>query len=226
MFDFFSPIVHTLWRILALSFRCSGRYIPAYACAVGASHNSRRLVQGRTGEHSLRQPSATGHACPVRCDFLPKIRRIDLVFSSVADAGCLSRIPDPDFYPSRIPHSNKKGGGEIYYPTFFLLPQISQNCKLFYFWTGTKEKVLSQFTTNYITTLLTQKLFLSSQKYGFGIWDLRSGIRKPEKIEKNPQLCWVMWAYCGIRCSAHCTVHSHLAQFHYLLNILSTLHFT
>jgi hypothetical protein len=23
--------------------------------------------------------------------------------SSVADPGCLSRIPDPDFYPSRIP---------------------------------------------------------------------------------------------------------------------------
>jgi hypothetical protein len=26
-----------------------------------------------------------------------------VVFSSVADPGCLSRIPDPDFYPSRIP---------------------------------------------------------------------------------------------------------------------------
>jgi hypothetical protein len=26
-----------------------------------------------------------------------------LVNGSVADPGCLSRIPDPDFYPSRIP---------------------------------------------------------------------------------------------------------------------------
>jgi hypothetical protein len=25
------------------------------------------------------------------------------IASSVADPGCLSRIPDPDFYPSRIP---------------------------------------------------------------------------------------------------------------------------
>jgi hypothetical protein len=25
------------------------------------------------------------------------------LFCSVADPGCLSRIPDPDFYPSRIP---------------------------------------------------------------------------------------------------------------------------
>jgi hypothetical protein len=29
--------------------------------------------------------------------------RIISVFSSVADPGCLSRIPDPDFYPSQIP---------------------------------------------------------------------------------------------------------------------------
>ncbi len=26
-----------------------------------------------------------------------------ICFGSVADPGCLSRIPDPDFYPSRIP---------------------------------------------------------------------------------------------------------------------------
>ncbi len=26
-----------------------------------------------------------------------------ILFFSVADPGCLSRIPDPDFYPSRIP---------------------------------------------------------------------------------------------------------------------------
>jgi hypothetical protein len=25
------------------------------------------------------------------------------LFTSVADPGCLSRIPDPDFYPCRIP---------------------------------------------------------------------------------------------------------------------------
>jgi hypothetical protein len=26
-----------------------------------------------------------------------------MLLHSVADPGCLSRIPDPDFYPSRIP---------------------------------------------------------------------------------------------------------------------------
>ncbi len=36
-----------------------------------------------------------------------------LVTCSVADPGCLSQIPDPDFYPSRIsdPTTAIKGGG-------------------------------------------------------------------------------------------------------------------
>jgi hypothetical protein len=28
---------------------------------------------------------------------------VQILLASVADPGCLSRIPDPDFYPSRIP---------------------------------------------------------------------------------------------------------------------------
>jgi hypothetical protein len=32
-----------------------------------------------------------------------KVMSSTSVHSSVADPGCLSRIPDPDFYPSRIP---------------------------------------------------------------------------------------------------------------------------
>jgi len=44
--------------------------------------------------------------------------------TSVADPGCLSRIPDPVFSPSRIPDpgsripdpgSNQKGGGKIFF---------------------------------------------------------------------------------------------------------------
>jgi hypothetical protein len=33
--------------------------------------------------------------------------------SSVADPGCLSRIPDPDFYPSRIPDPGLDPGSRI-----------------------------------------------------------------------------------------------------------------
>jgi hypothetical protein len=55
-----------------------------------------------------------------------------LIRVSVADPGCSSRIPDPDFYPSRIQGpktATKERGGKKSVVT--LLPQISQNVKLF-----------------------------------------------------------------------------------------------
>jgi hypothetical protein len=41
--------------------------------------------------------------------------------TSVADPGCLSWIPDPDFYPSRIPDSKTaaKEEGEIFFVYHF-----------------------------------------------------------------------------------------------------------
>jgi hypothetical protein len=56
--------------------------------------------------------------------------------TSVADPGCLSRIPDPDFYPSGIPDpktATKERGEKKLVVIPFLWPYISQNCKLFYF---------------------------------------------------------------------------------------------
>jgi hypothetical protein len=44
---------------------------------------------------------------------------------SVADPGCLSRIPDPDFYPSRIPDP-KTTTKEVGEKKFDVI-QISQN---------------------------------------------------------------------------------------------------
>jgi hypothetical protein len=49
--------------------------------------------------------------------------------TSVADLGCLSRIPDPDFYPSRIPDpgsripdpktaTKERGGKKIFHTIF------------------------------------------------------------------------------------------------------------
>jgi hypothetical protein len=48
--------------------------------------------------------------------------------SSVADSGCLSRIPDPDFYPSRIPdlgsriqkQQQKRGVKIFFFKPFFV----------------------------------------------------------------------------------------------------------
>jgi hypothetical protein len=49
---------------------------------------------------------------------------------SGADPGCLSRIPDPDFYPSRIPDpktATKEMGEKIFVIILFWQSQISQN---------------------------------------------------------------------------------------------------
>jgi hypothetical protein len=42
------------------------------------------------------------------------------------DPGCLSRIPDPDFYPSRIrdPTTAPKEEGKIFFPTIFVATNI------------------------------------------------------------------------------------------------------
>jgi hypothetical protein len=47
-----------------------------------------------------------------------------MVVTSVADLGCLSRIKDPEFYPSRIPdpgsnNSTKRRGGNFFVQPFF-----------------------------------------------------------------------------------------------------------
>jgi hypothetical protein len=45
------------------------------------------------------------------------------LISSVADPGCLSRIPDPDFYPSRIPDpktATKERGEKNYMSNLFM----------------------------------------------------------------------------------------------------------
>jgi hypothetical protein len=41
-----------------------------------------------------------------------KLTEKELAASSVADPGCLSRIPDPDFYPSRIPDLGSKNSNK------------------------------------------------------------------------------------------------------------------
>jgi hypothetical protein len=62
-----------------------------------------------------------------------------LLVHSVADPGCLSRIPDPDFYPSWIPdlgsriqkQQQKRGVKKNLMSYLSMKPQISQNCTFF-----------------------------------------------------------------------------------------------
>jgi hypothetical protein len=56
---------------------------------------------------------------------------------SVADPGCLSRIPDPDFYPSRIPDpktATKERGERIFFcHTFFCSHKLHKIINYFIF---------------------------------------------------------------------------------------------
>jgi hypothetical protein len=62
--------------------------------------------------------------------FLVGVTGVNIVDSSVADPGCLSRIPDPDFYPSRISDPKtvtEERGGKKFVIILFFKSQISQN---------------------------------------------------------------------------------------------------
>jgi hypothetical protein len=53
------------------------------------------------------------------CEFAQQMRilggsriSLQIVLGSVADPGCLSRIPDPDYYPSRISYPRSKNNNK------------------------------------------------------------------------------------------------------------------
>jgi hypothetical protein len=104
------------------------------------------------------------------------------VFSSVpSDPGCLSRIPDPDFYPSRIPdpgsriqeQQQKSGVKKICCHNFLCSHKFHKIASYFSF-EVLKKNIWANFQR--IIELFPKKLSISSQKYGFGI-----RIRDPEK---------------------------------------------
>ncbi len=100
--------------------------------------------------------------------------------SSVADPGCLSRIPDPDFYPSRIPdfgsriqkQQQKIGVKKICCHNFLCSHKFHKIANYFSF-EVLKKKIWASF--HRMIYFLPKKLTLSSQKYGFGIRDPGSG---------------------------------------------------
>ena len=71
--------------------------IPALQLLLGEFHNYRTATRMR--EREKKRPFFQRHIPPsLAC--------------SVADPGCLSRIPDPDFYPSRIPDPGSKNSNK------------------------------------------------------------------------------------------------------------------
>jgi hypothetical protein len=89
----------------------------------------------------------SGCCCPTVC-LAGRTSSTQLyVVYSVADPGCLFRIPDPDFYPSRIADLGSR------------IQKQQQK----------KKKIWANFQR--IIELLPKRLSLSYQKYGFGIRD-------------------------------------------------------
>jgi hypothetical protein len=88
--------------------------------------------------------------------------------SSVADPGCLYRIPDPDFYPSRIP--DPKAATNY----LFFCSHKFHKIKNYFIFEMLKNKIRTSFQR--IIELFTQNSFTKLSK--IWVWDPRSGIGK------------------------------------------------
>jgi hypothetical protein len=87
----------------------------------------------------------------------------------VADPGCLFRIPDPDFYPSRIPDPKTaiKDNGEKNLLSYLFFGVINFTKLNYFIFEMLKKKMWANFQR--IIELLPKKWSLNSQKCGFGI---------------------------------------------------------
>jgi hypothetical protein len=114
-------------------------------------------------------------------------RRPSYTEINIADPGCLFRIPDPDFYPLRIPD-----------PTTAPKEDGKKKCLCYLFCSHTYHKIVNCFIFEQvketflakilgIAVLLSKQLSLSYQKYRFGIRDRRSGKTYSGKQQKFVQ---------------------------------------
>jgi hypothetical protein len=97
------------------------------------------------------------------------------VVCSVADPGCLSRIPNPDFYPSRIldPKTATKEKSEKNLLSSFFCSHKFHKIEYYFIFEMLKKNIWANFQR--IFKFLPKKFSLCSQIYGFGIEDLGSG---------------------------------------------------
>jgi hypothetical protein len=115
-------------------------------------------------------------------------RSLFLLLFSVADPGCLSRIPDPDFYPSRIPDpgsripdpktaTKERGEKKFFVITFYVATNFTKLQVV-------KKKIWANFQR--IIELFTQKIVTKLSK--ICIWDPGSEIRDPEKTYSGSRI--------------------------------------
>jgi hypothetical protein len=102
--------------------------------------------------------------------------------TSVADPGCLSRIPDPDFCPSRIPDpktaTNERGDKKFFCHTFLCSYKFHKIENYFSF-EVLRKKIWANFQR--ILELFTPKIVSKFSK--IWVWDPGSEIRDPG--------CWI-----------------------------------
>jgi hypothetical protein len=97
----------------------------------------------------------------------------------VADPGCLSRIPDLDFYTSRIPDpktATKDRSEKIFFVKSFFVATNFTKLNIILFLISGRKKFGPIFQE--LLKFLPKQLSPSPQKYGFRIRDLGSGFRK------------------------------------------------
>jgi hypothetical protein len=95
----------------------------------------------------------------------------------VADPGCLSRIPDPDLYPSRISDPGSKNSYKREMKknllSYFFLSHKFHKIEYYAIFEMLKKKFRPIFQ---IVEVFTQKIF--NMLSNIWVWDPRSGIRK------------------------------------------------
>ncbi len=113
--------------------------------------------------------------------------------SSVADLGCLSRIPDPDFYPSRIPDLGSripdpkaamKDRGEKKIVVIPFVGAINFTKLNYFIFEMFKKKIWANFQR--IIELFAQKIVTKLSK--IWVWDPGSEIRDPEKTYSGSRI--------------------------------------
>ncbi len=116
---------------------------------------------------------------------------IIVVGSSVAEPGCLSRIPDPDFYPSRIPdlwsriqkQLQKRGAKKNLLSYLFFVATNFTKFRIILFWTAEEKNFGPNFKELPIE-LFTQKVITKLSK--IWVWDPGSEIRDPRSGIRDP----------------------------------------
>jgi hypothetical protein len=114
-----------------------------------------------------------------------------LLYISVADMGCLSRIPKPDFCPSRIPDpkiaTKEREKKKICCPTFFC-SHNNHKIENYINFELVKEKIWAN--SHRLIELYTQKIVIKLSKVW--VWDPRSGIRKKPIPDPDSQRCFIL----------------------------------